>query len=132
MENNFTYPVIINRREKGNIIIKFPDFEGELNFCKIGDDYIKLAQDHLASTIIAFESEGKKLPIHNLEDDIILDKDETLIYISVWMPYHRSKIKETYVKKTLTIPAWLDVLAKNNNMNFSAVLVEGLKEKLGV
>jgi len=55
-----------------------------------------------------------------------------LAYINVWMPYHRTKIKEVYVKKTLTIPVWLDMLAKENNINFSATLVKGLKEELGL
>lgn len=40
--------------------------------------------------------------------------------------------KETYVKKTLTIPTWLDVLAKAKNINFSSVLVEGLKKELNI
>ena len=61
-----------------------------------------------------------------------LEDGQKLVYVNLWMPYHRSTIKETYVKKTLTIPAWLDILAKQQNVNFSAVLVAGLKEVLGL
>ena len=39
-------------------------------------------------------------------------------------------MKIAYVKKTLTIPSYLDILAKNKNINFSQVLQEALKEKL--
>lgn len=39
-------------------------------------------------------------------------------------------ISEAQDLLALTIPAWLDVLAKANNINFSAVLVQGLKEAL--
>lgn len=35
-------------------------------------------------------------------------------------------------KKTLTIPQRLDLLAKEKNINFSAVLVNGLKQELGL
>jgi post-segregation antitoxin (ccd killing protein) len=48
------------------------------------------------------------------------------------MPYHKSRIKEVYVKKTLTIPSWLDILAKNNNINFSAILVKAIKKELNL
>ena len=36
------------------------------------------------------------------------------------------------VKKTLTLPAWLDTAAERAGLNFSQVLQEGLKQKLGV
>ena len=40
--------------------------------------------------------------------------------------------KEIYVKKNVTIPQWLDILAKENKVNYSAALVKGLKIALGM
>jgi post-segregation antitoxin (ccd killing protein) len=40
------------------------------------------------------------------------------------------KTKEVYVKKTLTIPMSLDIRARENNINFSATLVKGIKDEL--
>ena len=37
---------------------------------------------------------------------------------------------EKSVKKTLTIPAWMNTMALKKNINFSQVLQEALKEKL--
>jgi hypothetical protein len=48
------------------------------------------------------------------------------------MPYFRNIEKVVYVKKTLTIPKWLDEMAKQQNINFSATLVKGLKNRLGI
>jgi len=36
------------------------------------------------------------------------------------------------VKKTLTIPAWLNERAEKEHINFSGILQEALKEKLDV
>ena len=36
------------------------------------------------------------------------------------------------IKKTLTIPCWLNNLSERNNINFSQVLQEALKERLGI
>ena len=41
-------------------------------------------------------------------------------------------LKEIYVKKTVTIPQWLDILAKGKKVNFSAAMVRGIKEELGI
>lgn len=55
-----------------------------------------------------------------------------LVYLHIWLPYFRSDMREVYVKKSVTIPQWLDVLAKKSGLNFSAALVRGIKEELGI
>lgn len=132
MENNYTYAAILDYSEPDNINIIFPDFYGYVTGVEVGEDYITEAQNCLALAISEYESKRESLPKCSLADEIKLEEDQKLVYINVWMPFHRTKIKEVYVKKTLTIPNWLDILAKNNNINFSAVLVEALKEKLRI
>ncbi len=130
MKDNFTYPVILDFNEDGFINIHFPQFEGAFTCVEMGENFVSAAQEVLALCIQDYLNMGKKLP----KESVILSIEEgqKVVYINVWMPYHRKSIKETYVKKTLTIPTWLDMLAKENHINFSAVLVEGLKEKLGI
>ena len=129
MESNYTFGAIIHYSEEGFINICFPDFENACTCVCENEDYIAAAQDFLALTIADYEDDNRNLPPCGL--DIQTENAmQKIVYISVWMPYYRSKIKETYTKKTLTIPHWLDILAKNNNINFSAVLVKGLKEEL--
>ena len=136
MKENYTYPVIVDRTDPGYLCIIFPGFDGGspdipvMTSVKEGDDFISAAQDQLALEIAEYESVGRELPPENMKVD--LEDGQQLVYVNLWMPYHRSTIKETYVKKTLTIPALLDILAMQQNVNFSAVLVAGLKEVLGL
>ena len=131
MKTSYTYPVILEYDELGNIDLIFPDFEHASTCVEKTEDYIEAAQDYLALMIAAYEDENMSLPACSLTD-ISLKPDQILVYVNVWMPYHRSKIREVYVKKTLTIPQWLDILAKQNSINFSATLVRGLKEELNI
>ena len=126
MRDNYTYPAIIDETEGGHINIIFPDFDNATTCVADDESIIEAAQDFLALMIADREDSGRALPEERLMDA------QHIIYINVWMPYHRTKIKEVYVKKTLTIPVWLDMLAKENNINFSATLVKGLKEALGL
>jgi post-segregation antitoxin (ccd killing protein) len=48
------------------------------------------------------------------------------------MPLVREAARNRAVKKTLTIPQWLDELAREKDVNFSLVLQEALKERLRV
>ncbi|WP_212942601.1 hypothetical protein [Paenibacillus antibioticophila] len=54
------------------------------------------------------------------------------VLIDVWMPPVRDNMAERAVKKTLTIPKWLDDIAAENKVNYSHILQDALKEYLGV
>ena len=130
LKENYTYPAIIDFEEEGFVNISFPAFENAVTSVESGEDYIATAQELLALMIREYEEEKKALPL--MDVNIKSKENQQVVYINIWMPYYRGEIKEIYVKKTLTIPAWLDVLAKKNNVNFSAILVEGIKRHLGL
>ena len=48
------------------------------------------------------------------------------------MPLFRDAIQNIAVKKTLTIPKWINDLAERNKVNFSRVLQSALKQQLGI
>jgi len=131
MKNNYTFPAIFDYNDPDYILISFPDFENSITSADRDDECIEMAQDYLTLLITDYEMEKKTLPIPSINIKK-LSNNQKLVYVNIWMPYHRSKIKETYVKKTLTIPAWLDILAKRNNVNFSSILVKGLKSELAL
>lgn len=132
MEENYTYPVIFDFSEQDAIQIEIPNFSDNINIIDSEEDKIKAAQDILAMAISDYEDRNIKLPEPLEIDQITLKENQQLVFINVWMPYYRSKIKIEYVKKNLTIPTWLDMLAKSRNVNYSALLVKALKEELKI
>ena len=130
MQNNYTYPAIFDYSEDGYINISFPDFEGASTYAETEEEAVTAAQNVLAISIRDYEEHGAAVPVPSVKCE--MSQDQKLVYINIWMPYHRSQIKEVYIKKTLTIPEWLNILAIQNNINFSAVLTEGIKKKLKI
>ncbi|WP_313119626.1 type II toxin-antitoxin system HicB family antitoxin [Proteiniclasticum ruminis] len=128
MKENYTYPVILDYSETDYINIIVPDLDGAMTSSERNADIIKESQDFLAILLLDFEDSARELPEASL--DIKVEKDQKVIFVNVWMPIHRAKIKETFIKKTLTIPSWLDILAKQEGINFSGILVKALKEEL--
>ena len=127
MQENYTYPAVLDINEPGFVNITIPAFQA-VTAVEAGEDPVAAAQDLLTLEILDREETGAALP--PADGEVTAAAGQRIVYVNVWMPYHRSKVKEVYVKKTLTIPAWLDMLAKENNLNFSATLTEALKEKL--
>ena len=128
MKENYTYPVILEPDGR-YINIRIPAFDA-VSYVEAGEDPIPAAQDLLTLEILSREEEGAPLP--DAEPVTPDGPGQSVVYVNIWMPYHRSKVKETYVKKTLTIPVWLDLLAKEGKINFSATLTEALKAKLSL
>ena len=124
MENNYVYPAYL-KEEDGDKYLVFPDFEELVVGIEDDIDFIQEAQTELALVIIGYLDEGRELPKRS-------EFDKDAIYIHVWLPYFRNMTKEVYVKKTVTIPLWLDELAKNGKVNYSACMVKGIKEELGL
>lgn len=90
MKDNYTYPVILDYREEGFININFPDFEYAFTCVEVGEDYVGEAQNLLSLTIVDYESKGKDIPIPSLNIDV--KEGQKLVYVNVYMPYHRTQI----------------------------------------
>ena len=65
-------------------------------------------------------------------NNIKLEKNQFISFVNIDMDEYRKKFNTRSVKKTLTIPEWLNTLSEKNNINFSQVLQEALKEKLDI
>lgn len=131
MKDNYTYAAIFDYSEEGYINIEFPEFENLFTSVDIDSDPILAAQEILALELKRLIDTNKTVP-----DEMFCptsnNSNEKIVFVNVWLPYHNRQIKETYTKKTLTIPTWLDILAKQANLNFSSILVKALKKELNL
>ncbi len=131
MKEIYIYPAVFDYADDG-ISISFPDLAGCLSSADTDEEAVKNSKEALALHLYSMEEDGDVIPEPTPISKINFDKNQIVVPIEVWMPYYKSQIKTVYVKKTLTIPNWLDSLARLNNINFSQVLQEALKERLGV
>lgn len=128
-KETYTYPAIFKYADK-KIYISFPDLESCSTFAENEEDAIEFAKQILSLYIDGVDEND--LPVPSSIKNIKTKKDEVVVLVEVWMPYYRASIKEYSVKKTLTIPGWLNVIAEQNKINFSKLLQESLKETLCV
>ncbi len=72
---------------------------------------------------------GEQAPAPTAISKITLKAGQIIMLIEVDSIY-MAQIKNRSVKKTLTIPEWLNIAAESKGINFSLTLQEALKEKL--
>lgn len=124
--------VAIFEYEKDGINIRFPDLEEAISCASTTKEAIKNAKEVLELVLYNREEENIEIPESTPLEKIQCNQNEKTINVSVWMPLVRNEMEEQAVKKTLTIPQWLNKLAEAQNVNFSQVLQSALKEYLKV
>lgn len=131
VQDRYIFPAIF-KIEKDLVYVRFPDVKNCFTDAQTQEEALISATEVLELCLYDLESEGKEIPLPSKIDNIWLDENEVIVLINVWMPIVRDKIKDIYIKKTLTIPRWLDELGKKEKLNFSKLLQEAIKNKLGI
>ena len=123
----FNYPLIIHNEDgyRG----EFPDIDGCNAQGNTLDEILKDASEALDLHLLSMLMDGEKLPKATYPKDIKTDKNSFVTIISVDVDI---KKKDTAIKKTLTIPKWLNERAEKEHINFSQVLQEALIQKISV
>lgn len=127
----YIYPAIFEYEKKG-ISISFPDLPGCISCAKDDEEALYMAKDALGLYIVCAEEDGEELPIPTKLNKINLSQNQKITLVEVNMPLFREAVQNSAVKKTLTIPKWLNELAEKNHINFSQVLQTSLKNILNL
>lgn len=130
-KDHYTYPAIFSYDTDG-ISVEFPDLPGCFTCSSTTETAISMAKEALALHLSGMEDDGECIPLPTDIPYIVHEPSQAIMLIEVWMPLYRDRIKYASVKKTLTIPKWLNDIAEENNINFSQALQNTLKEQLGI
>lgn len=123
-----TYPAIFTQ-ENGSYWVQFIDLEG----CFSDGSTLAEAMENAKEAMGLFLEDLSEYPECTTDfSKIKLEKNQIISFVSINMDEHRRKYENKSIKKTLSIPAWLNTIAENNNINFSQVLQSALIEKLNI
>lgn len=130
MEKIF-YPAIFHEAEEGGFWVSFPDLPECLTE---GDDMkqaYEMAVDALGISLTSRKKDGEMIP-EPTEINKINAEDGILAVIEFDMLEYQKRHSSRAIKKTLSIPEWLNEEAVARGVNFSQVLQEALMLKLNI
>ena len=129
----YLYPAIFTP-EDGGYYIRFPDFESCYTDADDLMSAMKMANDVLCLTLYDLEQEKGNIPAASSAQSIQkqLKEDEFVTLIACDTIEYRKFFDNKAVKKTLSIPSWLNDMAERAGINFSGILQEALKKQLDI
>ncbi|WP_022932790.1 type II toxin-antitoxin system HicB family antitoxin [Treponema bryantii] len=133
MKNEYAFIALFEYAEDG-INISFPDLPGCLSCAEVDntEEALKNAKEALGLYLFGMEQDSETIPEATSLNKIQIKKNCVPVVIDVFMPSVRAAVKTSFVKKTLSLPAWLAALADEKNVNCSKIFQDALKNFLGV
>ena len=131
MKDFYAFPAIFHIADDG-ISISFPDLPGCLPCADTMEEAFANAREALQLHLYGMEEDEEDIPEATAVKNIELSKDDTIAMIEAWMPPFRERMDNKAVNKTVTLPRWLDTLAKKEKINYSHIFQQSLKNYLGV
>ncbi len=127
----YVYPAVFTEEDCG-YSINFPDLENCFTSAETLGEGIRMANDVLCLTLYEMEQAGKPIPAPSSIRDIRVNDHEFVNLIACDTVEYRKFFDNRAVKKTLSIPSWLNDMAERADVNFSATLQAALKQQLHI
>lgn len=126
------YPACFYKEDDGGYSVDIPDLLGCCTQGETLEEALEMAQDAALGWILTAIEDNEEIPSPSDMKDIKLEKENgfknlLLLDISQYTEQYQNKKS---VKKTLSIPNWLNVRAEKIGINFSQVLQEALLKKI--
>ena len=126
--SHYTYAAAFTREDDGGYSIRFPQLDGCFTQGDTLESALDNAREAMSLHLYGMEEDGEEIPTPELMPQV--EAGESIVLISAWMTPFREQMRSQSVKKTLTIPAWLNAAAEEAGVNFSQVLQNALKDVL--
>lgn len=130
MRKAYKVVLIPEKKEPHSYTVFIPDFDTYTEGNDIADA-IYMARDAIGLMGVTLQDMGKDLP----EPGAVayaLEKGQSETFVDVDFKEYRKRHDNRRIKKTLTIPSWLNEAAESESINFSRVLEDALRERLHI
>lgn len=124
------YPIVITPDDQSGYIVYVPDLEINTQGETIAE-CIEMARDAIGIWGTCHEDEGETIPQPSTEYPKH-QPNEVVTLVDIDFGAYRRSLDMKAVRTNVTIPRWLKEKADKEQINYSAVLQQGLKNELGV
>ena len=125
------YPVIFHPEDKGYSTFVV-DIDGCFSQGETISEAVEMTQDAIGLMLEDYIQNKKNLPLPSSPEIKTLETNDFIVMVEFDTAKYLEKHNNKPVKKTLSIPSWLNILAKQHNINFSKLLQNALRRELNV
>lgn len=130
--SKYIYPAVFTPEDGGGYSILFPDLESCYTCGDDLSDGYTMAEDVLSLTLYRLEADGKEIPVPSNLQEVSHTPNEFVSLVAGDTIEYRKRHNNKAVKRTLSLPAWLDEMATENGISLSRTLQDALADRLRI
>ena len=119
----YIYPALFKTNDDG-IIVTFPDLEDTFTDGETMQEAFENAEDVLNLMLWNREEENATIPPPSTPEKILVPRGATLAY--------RKQHDQKTIRRSVTLPRWLDSIAREHNINFSQLMQNAIRRECGI
>ncbi|MEE0516934.1 MAG: type II toxin-antitoxin system HicB family antitoxin [Anaerovoracaceae bacterium] len=128
-KDRYFYPAVFTYEPGEEIAVVFPDLDCATSGID-DDDALVSARELLGCVLFGLEEDGEEIPEPSALAKVETEENERTVLIDVFMPSVRQAQNNKSVNRTVTLPAWLNAVAQEHDINFSQTLQDAIKAQL--
>lgn len=128
-KDRYFYPAVFTYEPGEEIAVVFPDLDCATSGID-DDDVLVSARELLGCVLFGLEEDGEEIPEPSALAKVETEENERTVLIDVFMPSVRQAQNNKSVNRTVTLPAWLNAVAQEHDINFSQTLQDAIKAQL--
>ena len=127
----YTYPAVFTEEEDG-ILVDFPDLPNCYTDGATIEEAFENAEDALALALWQIEETPQEIPTPSTPAAHIVPHRAFVALVRAdTLPVRQMNDTRT-VRKNVTLPGWMDTLAREHNINFSKLLQAAIRRECGI
>ena len=122
----YVYPAVFHANSDGSYTITYPDIPGCISEGKSLNDALSMAQSALTQWMEYLLERKETVPAASRIQEVSVEQDEFVNLVCANVRDNRA------VRRTVSIPKWMDEQVSAAGISLSRVLQDALKERLDV
>ena len=127
----YVYPALFVKEDE-SIIVTFPDLEDTFTDGATMQEAFENAEDVLNLMLWNREEEKDDIPMPSSPEQITVPQEATLAMIKADTLAYRKLHDQKTIRRSITLPNWLDTIAREHNINFSQLMQNAIRRECGI
>ena len=128
----YVYPAVFEPNDDGTYTVWFPDLPSCITEGKSLANAMEMARSALCTWIDSLLSQSEAIPEARSVKEVSLEGDAFATLIDADMDAYRRRMNQSAVRRTISLPKYLDDLVAEAHVSLSSVTQEALRERFGI
>jgi predicted RNase H-like HicB family nuclease len=126
----YVYPVIFSCEDKGGFCVYAPDLPGCVTEADNYADGIEKIREGICGMLYILERDGKSIPRPSEPAAVECAAGDVVSLVDAPLDDYKRRVGNRAVRRTVSIPEWMDALAIRDGVSLSQVTQDALKARL--